>query len=277
MGFYFDGQLHIPIKRIQGAMSKAVERGLDAVIFTNYGNTDNFDRLVENKDKEGNPILDKADWDIKRVSSTVLEVATYNRKLYVIKGEEIKTKQGHLLAWGIQDPIDNQIDLEDCLKEVYKQGAIPVFSHLLTTSFAGCGRELFEVMYKRFEKEPLGVEQNGQIPVSSSDNREVKFLAEQYDVACFGTSDIHGAYLDEHMKVGLRLHTRLPTERVDVLNFNESLRQIMLFRPEDVVVGGDVNKKYETLLWNLDSIRKNGLPKVKELVAGYIRSKLSSQ
>ena len=36
---YFDGQLHIPIVRVEETITFAMLRGLDALVFTNFGNT----------------------------------------------------------------------------------------------------------------------------------------------------------------------------------------------------------------------------------------------
>src|SRR3989344_251617 len=102
--FKFDGHLHIPSYRIEETLSGAMENGLDAIVFTDYRKILNFDYLVNNKDGEGKNILSR-NWDIQRVSSYVLNLLNAKGSIYVVKGEEIPTKQGHVLAWGISDSV----------------------------------------------------------------------------------------------------------------------------------------------------------------------------
>jgi len=262
--FTFDGQLHIPLKRIEETLETAIERELDLVVFTDYGSTRTFDVLCANKDQDKKPILHPRQWNIHQRSLVVLEIIGEKGRIHVLKGEEVKTKQGHVLAWGIAEPIENGVDVYDCIREVYRQGGIPVFSHLLMLRFAGCGKEVFQEAYYRFSGYPLGVEDNGQIPDSYDENHLVRKLAKEYGVACFGTSDIHGDYLQEHKKIGLRKHTRTPP--LDQTHFTEELSDLMLTAPDKILVQGSSNKALETYLWNAASILRNGWPKIRELL-----------
>ena len=268
--FTFDGQLHIPPSRIEETASLAIERGLDALVFTNYGNTANFDYLTSNKDNNGQPILTPNKWDIQSRTPSVLELTTDKGNLYVVRGEEVKTRQGHLLVWATQEPIGNGVDISDALTNTYRQGGVAVFSHLLTKLFHGCGEEVFHAMYSQFQGAPLGVEQNGQIPKRwMSDNKRVKQLADKYDVACFGTSDIHGSHRQEHRKVGLRNYSSVPSETIDPEQIGESLRTLMISQPQDIQIEGTTNTLTETVMWNLASLRKNGWKKIADLWNGF--------
>lgn len=270
--FYFDGQLHIPLPRMEETISTAISRGVDALFFTNYGNTANFDYLALNRDSEGRDILAPSLWDIERVSETVLSLSGKDGELYVLKSEEVKTKQGHLLIWGIKESIENGLDIEETLRRTYQQGGVGVFSHLMMGLFHGCGRDVFDGMSGKFKGYPLGVEQNGQIAwiwdKLFGSNRQVKELANEYGLACFGTSDIHGTYIKEHKKVGERYHSSVPKEKIDPKKMRESLADIMLSHPEVVQVEGNTNFLLETVSWNLDSIRINGRKKISDLVDG---------
>jgi hypothetical protein len=73
--FYFDGQLHIPVERIEETISVAMGKGLNALFFTNYGNTTNFDYLVNNRDAEGRQVLTPQNWDVQQKSPTVLKLS----------------------------------------------------------------------------------------------------------------------------------------------------------------------------------------------------------
>lgn len=268
--FKFDGHLHIPSYRIEASLASAMENGLDAVIFTDYRKIVNFYYLTNNKDEEGNSILTKNKWDIRRISRQVLKILNKDGEIYVIKGEEIPTKQGHLLAWGIEERIEEGLDIEETLCRVYKQNGIAIFPHLFNRMFRGCGKEVFENMYKKFSKSKflLGLEQNGQIPKIFGDYEMVRGLADEYGVACFGNSDIHGGYLWEHKKIGKRLYSSIPKEYVDIKNFIESLGFMMGFNQEIINIEGETNSLLETILWNIDSLRKNGREKLADLLYG---------
>ena len=268
--FSFDGQLHIPFRRIEETLTIAIHNGLDAVIFTDYGNTNNFEALKENKDPKGNPVLNPQEWDVNEYGDVALEINGPIGKMYVVRGEEVKTRQGHVLLWGLKEPINNGLDLEDTLTAAYKQDAFPVFSHLYARLFHGCGDLVFEQAYHRFKeikKRVLGLEQNGQIPSNHSANVQVALLAKDYDVPCFGTSDIHGSYLEEHLKVGKRLHSRVPRKLVDLREFYMSM-VLLTDLNHKVEVVGDTNTLGETIAWNVESLKRNRSKKVKELVQG---------
>lgn len=270
--FSFDGQLHISTERIEETLSIAIDRNLDAVIFTNYGNTFNFDYLTNNKDEYGKSILNPKEWDIIRRTPSLLELLTEKGNIYLIKGEEVKTKQGHLLVWGIKEAIEDGINIEEALKQAYKQNSVAVFSHLLTKFFHGCGIEIFKEMYKKFQGQPLGLEQNGQIPKCISINEKVRELAENYEIACFGTSDIHGYYRQEHRKIGLRNYSSIDKKYIELENMAESLRKIMLNNYMEIQIHGKTNTLTETLLWNLASLMKNRGKKLADLKDGFIHS-----
>jgi len=273
--FCFDGQLHIPPERIEETLALAINRGLDAVFFTDYGNTDSFNFISAN-DNDKTRVLDSNKWNIEQKSQTLLKLSNQYGNIYVLKAEEIKTRQGHILAWGIKEPIKNGLDIKETFNQIYQQKGIGVFSHLFMTLFHGCAREGFDYVYNHFRSYPLGVEQNGQVGKSWEmifhPNKKIKELAEEYGVACFGTSDIHGRYLQEHRNIGKRYHSSIPREYIEPDRMTESLAEVMSSRQEVVKVVGDTNSTLETILWNLSSIRKNGKGKMADLVDGVIGS-----
>ncbi len=272
--FSFDGQIHIPPERVEATLETAINAGLDAVFFTNYGNTQNFDYLSQNYAVSGRPILEPQDWDIQAVSPVVLKISNQTGGIYVLKSQEAKTKQGHVLLWGVKEPIENGRYLHDVLRKTYAQKAVPVFSHLLVGIFHGCGIRVFDEAYDSFKGYPLGVEKNGQIAASwdviFGPNRKVEQLAKERGIACLGTSDIHGAYLSEHKKVGSLYYSSVPASYVDPAHLAESLGEILLEHPESVTVGGRANSLLSTVLWNLASLRKNGMGKVKDVCDGIV-------
>ena len=256
--FHFDGQLHIPPDRIKEALEFAIRSELNAIAFTNYGNTNPFDCLARNRDDGGLRVIGSSMWDIQQKSGTVLKVSSPEGHIFVLKGEEVKTRQGHVLAWGIDRAIEGRLDIKDTLEMIYHQGGVAVFSHLLVKLFHGCGMDVFDKMYQRFGGYPIGVEKNGQISplwdIIFGPNRRVLEIAEERGVACFGTSDIHGAYGGQVTNIGARYYTSIPLRHIDPDKMRGSLAEVMISKPEVVQVDGGSNSFLETAIWNLQSL-----------------------
>jgi hypothetical protein len=178
-------------------------------------------------------------------------------------------------VWGIEQAIEYGLDIDESLQRTYQQNGVSVFSHLLLGLFHGCGLEVFDEMYRSFKSYPLGVEQNGQISWMwdkiFGSNREVRELAEEREIACFGTSDIHGTYRQEHRKVGSRFHSSLHRDYVDPEKLRESLAEVMTSNPEAVQIEGNSNSLLESILWNVASVRKNGWEKIADLMDGALQ------
>ena len=269
--FRFDGQLHIPQDRLMTSIEVASSNKLDAIAYTDYSHTKNFDFLAE-KNNVRMTATSRA-WKVEHVSPVVLRLHSGEDDLYVIKAEEIKTNQGHILAWGIRHALPSGEEYYDTMQQIFDQGGLVVFDHLLSKRFNGCGAQVFLDALDQFPGEPIAVEQNGQIPDYYSFNQDVADLARTHGVACFGTSDIHGKYLKEYMKIGKRLHSVIDGDYITPSDIIGSLKYIMYSEPEAVTIEGKVNSYFESLAWNLESIRQNGWKKIAENIMGTKKSK----
>jgi hypothetical protein len=55
---------------------------------------------------------------------------------------------------------------------------------------------------------------------------------------------------------------------MDLDYFTESLTEIIKNSPESVKIEGNSNSTWETIAWNIDSIRKNKKEKIDDLIDG---------
>ncbi|MBS3128330.1 PHP domain-containing protein [Candidatus Woesearchaeota archaeon] len=269
--FSFDGQVHVPPERLEETLRCALQRKLDAISFTDYNTTLTFDLLSENKDSHGKKIL-SSDWKIYPQEKNILLIKKNNKKIFVIKGEEVTSQQGHVLLWGIQKAVPPNLPLTTTLQKTFSQGGIAVFAHPFTSFFHGCGKENILAMKKRFPHQPLGVEQNAQVSSSwLSDNLRVKTFAKEQGLPCFGSSDLHGRYRQEHTKIGLLLHTKIPSKYITPQNLLPSFRKVMLHHPSSLQVHGIENNLSHVLFWNCCSLQKQPYHKLSSLFSGIKR------
>ena len=63
------------------------------------------------------------------------------QKIVFIPGQEVHTKQGHILAYGINESIRNNVDLDESLDAIRKQGGITVAPHPFDIKKDGVGND----------------------------------------------------------------------------------------------------------------------------------------
>tara|TARA_Y100000310_G_scaffold338796_1_gene429499 strand:- start:4572 stop:5411 length:840 start_codon:yes stop_codon:yes gene_type:complete len=267
--FYFDGQIHIPVERLEETLIAAIDNGLDAIIPTDYDGLPVFTALAKNKYEDGSQLLDERQWKTEwKDLDYCIEVTKEDKTIYVFKGQEIKTmdgeREGHLLAWCIDEALPTGMPLIKNFQFIYDQNGIPVFAHPFVSLFHGCGEQGFNEWHKEFGQMedfyPLGLDVNGQIaPIWEKffhSNQKVEELGENHNIPVFGTSDAHGAYGKEYLKVGRRYHTSVPKNLINPDDFRGSLQYIMENHPDEIAVHGDTNTLRETVSWNLRSKMK---------------------
>ena len=264
--FYFDTHLHIPEERMEEVLCTSIERGIDAIFVTDYEFTNSYENLSKNKDHDGNPVINPKKWDIKHIKYNILEISNNNGSICAVKGNEVSTKQGHVLVWNAKEKINDRLDIEETLRQTYNQKGIAVFPHLLVNLFLGCGQEVFDEMYKKFPK--IGLEKNGQIPAIFNYNKKVLDAAREEKIACFGGSDIHGLYLGEYKKVGLLTHSSIDKKYINPKIIFESLEYIMMQQPDEIKIEGKSNSLFDLIMWNLDCFRKYPVGKTKFSLQG---------
>ena len=267
--YQFDFHTHVPLRRIRETLAKAILRGLNAVAFTDYDSTFTFDHLVKN-DFNGEPVLDTRGWKIQQLDDYLLRISKGEEfKIEVIRGEEVKSKEGDILAIGIRRPVAGGLSAQDTIERIYKQSGIVVFPHLAASYFGGCGEEVFRNVQGKFPGLPLALEVNAQYPEFFPWNNVARKLGIEHNLPVFAHSDIHGNYLKEHEKIGLKYHTSI--HGIFSNDPISDLKKAMLERPGSFREEGNANNILETLAWNVHSFWKHCPSKSKSTLEGFLR------
>ena len=257
--FRFDGQVHVPLYRLEKLLLTALERKLNGIIFTDYSTTSVFDALQKNQYPNDNRLLNRS-WHIKTLSPVSLRLQHKNNSLFIFKGEEIATSQGHILAWGIHKAIADRLPLENTFKKIYKQDGIAAFAHPFVPVFGGCNEKDILHMQKTFSKYSLAVEVNAQLPsMIFPYNKKIKRFAHTHQLACFGNSDLHGAYHNEHLKIGSLLHNSISQNFLHSSTFFSDLSHIIQKQKNVIHIEGKENSITDILLWNFISRKRKFL------------------
>ncbi len=59
--------------------------------------------------------------------------------ILLIPGEEVSTKQGHILALGINEPVESNRDILETIDEIHEQGGVAIAAHPFDLRRQGCG------------------------------------------------------------------------------------------------------------------------------------------
>src|SRR3989344_6354082 len=131
-GFY-DRDPPVSVSRLRNIMDAAFEKKISFVV-TDHNTTAAFEALKKNEYK-GERILEKTEYKgmgcvlkcqrKERVSKKEYGTA----EIYVIRGEEISTKQGHVLAVGIENAIRPRMEIADTCREIKNQQGIAIIAH----------------------------------------------------------------------------------------------------------------------------------------------------
>jgi len=163
--------------------------GLDILVFTNF--------------------VDSRYEDLKntyRSLRTNYEMQDLGRLFYVyngeelftvIKGQEIPTKQGHILTVGATGDIQNYKDIEETLKEARDKDAIIIADHPFTSVWGGIGKENLEEYLDKWDAIEVFNSQNiALVPFLSfldqrRSNDYAQSFADKHNLAGVATSDSH--------------------------------------------------------------------------------------
>ena len=270
--YYFDGHVHFPLEgaKIGAMLNTAIERGVDGVCHVDYNGLKRQDAFFENRDLEGNRLLDENEFDIQRINGTQVRVSSKRGSIDILKSQEVKSRDGHILAWGIKKAVEPGRSAMKTIENILIQDGVPVLAHPF--GYCGVGREILSYITAMCGRE-IAVEENGQFPVTGlygQANFNAMVFAGNHGISCFANSDIHGRYNLEYLKVGDLLHNSLLC--VDRDRLKKSLAAIMAgYGKIDHV--GNTNSFVDVILWNLESVRQNGWSKVADALKGVILSK----
>src|SRR3989344_4000830 len=120
-GFY-DREPPVSVHKLKNIMNAAFEKGISFAV-TDHNTTASFEALKKNE-YGGERILKKGSYEDL---GCVLKFP--KKGIYVIRGEEISTKQGHVLAVGIEKAIRPGMDISDTCREIKQQSGIAIIAH----------------------------------------------------------------------------------------------------------------------------------------------------
>ena len=136
--------------------------------------------------------------EVERIGSYCLkftdknDIDNDNKKdiVYLLRGEEFTTKEGyHVLGIGFKKDIENNLSLEDTIKELEEQKALIVFPHPLIKIMHGVGLENI----LRYKDRIDAIEINGAIPLpfNAYYNRKIEEISKKYHIPAISNPDAH--------------------------------------------------------------------------------------
>jgi predicted metal-dependent phosphoesterase TrpH len=132
--------------------------------------------------------------------------AALRHGLHVVVGEEVSTRDGHLLALFIEERIRPGLSMKDTVAEVHRQGGLAIAAHpfdFISNGLFGRTRRVWTIE-EMLSLDLDGVETlNGSV-VRHVANARAHLFAEQLHVTAVGGSDAH------HLAVIGHAHTRFP-------------------------------------------------------------------
>lgn len=144
-------------------------------------------RILEIADKKKLDIIALTDHDNVKSFEEAQKLSTeFNVK--VVKGEEIGTKEGHLVGLFIEKLVPGGRPILDTIREIHQQGGLAIIAHPLIRIF--CGVSL-NTLYKIY-KEADGIETfNASLLGWTNRERIKKLNSEVFNLAPIGSSDAH--------------------------------------------------------------------------------------
>ena len=103
-------------------------------------------------------------------------------ELRVFFGVEITSRDGDILAYGIEAVPSRNMSAETVIDNIHKQGGVAVCAHPFSPRHLALGDKIYDL-------ELDAIEINGSLP--SKSNKEAKIAAEIMDLPTIGGSDAH--------------------------------------------------------------------------------------
>ena len=144
---------------------------------------------------------------------------TTDDNILILTGSEITTKDGHILAYGVLEPVPSLLTAEETIDKIHEQGGIAVAAH----------------PYRKFNKknsEQLGLGNNGKIflcPLdgietlnylnNTKENNNARKTAQILDLPQLGGRDAH------HMKQIGKVITILPSSIETIDDFIKNIKK----------------------------------------------------
>jgi predicted metal-dependent phosphoesterase TrpH len=171
--------------RVEEAIEEALVQGLSGLAITDHNTTKALHRARE--------------------------VLSDHREFLLIPGQEVSTPEGHLLVYGIEDPLPRDVPVRDLLDQVRDRGGVSVIAHPFRWVH-GMGRERASTLPVQGLEAMNG--RNAEIA-----NAKAALLAARRGVSATGGSDAH-----ERSGMG-RCLTEIPEEVDTVEEVLDCLRK----------------------------------------------------
>lgn len=137
-------------------LEKAKQKGIDGIAITEHNNIDSYE-------------------EFKKIADSL--------NMFVIKAEEVKTKQGDVLAYFINSKIEKGKDAKETIREIREQGGISVIAHPFHF------KEYFKDDISKYDVDGIEVF-NSRIPFKKNNKSALEF-AEKNNKKMFAGSDCH--------------------------------------------------------------------------------------
>ncbi len=113
-------------------------------------------------------------------------IPRHDSSFIVILGEEIDTKEGHLIALGIDEELPSGLDFSDTLQLIREAGGVAVAPHPFDILRGGVGPSIL----KTFVPDAIEVINSHSLLFGLTKNLSFR-IARELNVACVGGSDSH--------------------------------------------------------------------------------------
>ncbi|MBI2672830.1 PHP domain-containing protein, partial [Candidatus Woesearchaeota archaeon] len=161
--------------------------GLDMLVFTNFADSRYEDlKKTALKLSEGYHFSDYGK----------VFYVSYDEKIFaVIKGQEVPTKQGHILTVGGSSEINNYKDMKETIDEAKDKGAIVIADHPYTTLHGGMGEKNLEKYLDQWDAiEVFNAQNINLVPFllnQKQSNEKARAFARKHNLPSIATSDSH--------------------------------------------------------------------------------------
>jgi hypothetical protein len=183
----------------------ALKKRMHTIIFTDMNHTESFNLLKQNPKQENSYLFDDAYQRDIRGNKVILTKA--NESLSIYNGEEIQTKQGDILAWGINKLIKPHKGLDETIEEIFDNGGRVIVPHPMTPTIwgitGGIGYKNLCQTYEKYGDKILIEVLNGQLAGPANYfNIQANSIADKIGAKKVGGSDARCFMSNQYNRVG---------------------------------------------------------------------------
>lgn len=143
--------------------------------------------ILREADKKGLDVVAITDHDTTACFEEALKISS-EFKVKVIKGQEISTKEGHIVGIFIKNQIPSKLSALESMKEIHRQGGLAIVPHPTNKIPLGISLKELEGIYKEAD----GIETLNSSPLGWLMTTKIKKMnLEIFHLALIGGSDAH--------------------------------------------------------------------------------------